>query len=144
MGTVNRGDKMKKILIIPPDGNGSKGDEAMVRGAIELYYGSGDIKLLTPREALWKECILELSSFFEEEYCSLEELKNYAYDDESKLVIIGADLMDGLFFGETIECRLDAAQAAVDKGADVEIISCSFRDCVNEEIIARIKKQEGK
>ena len=57
---------MEKIFIIPPDGNGSKGDEAMVRGALELYSGLGEIALLTPREQLWKEWVVDKGDQFEE------------------------------------------------------------------------------
>ena len=128
---------MEKIFIIPPDGNGSKGDEAMVRGALELYSGLGKIALLTPREQLWKEWIVDKGDQFEEYIVPLEEMPNFIRE-KCRLVIIGADLMDGLFDSPVIQQRLETARRAIELGGCSEVISCSFRDNVNDEIIKKI------
>ena len=128
---------MERIFIIPPDGNGSKGDEAMVRGALELYSGIGEVTLLTPREQLWKEWIVDKNQQFDEHYVALEKMPDYI-EEKCRLVIIGADLMDGLFDSPVIQQRLETAQKVISLGGSAEVISCSFRDHVNEEIIKKV------
>lgn len=133
-----RKKKMKNVIIIPPDGTGSKGDEAMVRGALNLYYGSGNIVVFTPRKQLWKEWIIDKSNLFQEKYVPLEKISD-EIDEPCRLVVIGADLMDGIFDSQSVLYRLNAAEKVIALGGEAEVISCSFRDDVNSEILDKIK-----
>ena len=62
----------KKVIVIPPDGVGSKGDEAMIRGVLNLFQGKR-IELFTQRNELWEGWIIDRNGEFGESY---RELRN--------------------------------------------------------------------
>lgn len=125
-----------EITLIPSDAVGSKGDEAMIRGALNLFEGK-KIRMLTPRRELWKGWLIDRNRDFEEEYVPLEDLKN-EIRKPTHLVVIGADIMDGLYGSLDAITRLEAAERVIDMGGRADVFSCSFRTGVSEEIIKKI------
>lgn len=131
-------DINKKVVIIPPDGVGSKGDEAMVRGALNLFYGC-KITLLTQRDELWTGYLVDRISEFNEINVSLPQMAD-AITESVLLVIIGADVMDGLYGHEDVINRLKAAERAIELGGKAVVISSSFRANANPIVIEKIKR----
>ena len=128
--------KFDEITVIPSDAVGSKGDEAMLRGMLNLFNGK-KIRMLTPRRELWKGWLIDRNEDYTEQYVELEELKN-TIKKPTHLVIIGADIMDGLYGSRDTMTRLEAAERVIDLGGRVDIFSCSFRMEVSEDIIRKI------
>lgn len=129
-------EKFDEITLIPSDAVGSKGDEAMIRGALNLFDGK-KIHMLTPRRQLWKGWLIDRNNIYTEEYAPLQDLKRFI-KQPTHLVIIGADIMDGLYGNEDALTRLDAAEHVIDMGGRADVFSCSFRAEVSEEIVQKI------
>lgn len=126
-----------EVTIIPPDAVGSKGDEAMLRGALNLFAGS-KIRVLSPRRELWKGWLVDKNELFSEEFVPLEELARFI-TQPTHLIIIGGDVMDGIFSTKETLCRLAAAERVIQLGGRADVFSCSFRTGVAEEILEKIK-----
>lgn len=134
MNSIN----FEEVVIIPPDAVGSKGDEAIIRGVLNLFSDK-KIKVLTPRREIWKGWILDRNFTYQEEYVLLEELKNQFFE-ATHLVILGADVMDG-FYGEGDSlCRLEAAKKVLDLGGRVDVFSASFRANASKAVVDKIKE----
>ncbi|MDO5156767.1 MAG: Coenzyme F420 hydrogenase/dehydrogenase, beta subunit C-terminal domain [Eubacteriales bacterium] len=126
----------KNVIIVPSDGVGSKGDEAMIRGALNLLKGA-NITLFTPRDEQWKGWIVDRTDEFAERYVPLEQLTE-SITEPVHMVIIGADIMDGLYGDENGLYRLKAAEKVIDMGGIVDVFSCSFREHASIEILKQI------
>lgn len=128
--------KKRSTLIITPDGYGSKGDEALIRGVLNIInpYSS---KLITQRKDLWTNHLDDLKEKILEEYYELKDFSK-SIVGEDRLIILGADVMDGTHGIESSICRLEAAKKMAEKKGQVYIF-CSFRKTASEEIINYIK-----
>jgi len=125
-----------KVIVLVPDGAGSKGDEAMIRGIFNLFSGK-KIELFTPRNELWKGWIIDRGKEFEESYYELDDIINVV-NEPVHMVIIGADVMDGLYGKEDTLRRLNIAEKVINCGGRVDVFSCSFRANVELEILEKI------
>ena len=141
MGEVDMYDNKTydKIVVIPPDGYGSRGDEAMVRGLLNMFSPNVDVTLLTPRKEIWKECILEKSISFKEKVVPLADLKEHI-KESCLLIIIGADVMDGIFGEDQTLFRLEAAEVNGKLGGHSIVNSCSFRSDASTRVVEKIKQ----
>ena len=125
-----------KYLVIAPDGPGSKGDEAMLTGCLSLL-GGDHVALITPRNAFWKDVLVGRTCLFDELYIPLEEIADQI-TFPLKLVVVGADTLDGSCGLEASLCRLRAVQAAVDAGGEAWVF-CSMRSDVPPEICQTLR-----
>ncbi len=123
-------------LIVTPDGFGSKGDEAMIKGVINVLGNDSKIKLLTVRKNTWLDKLNVKSNNISEEVVKLSNFDNYE-PLEKKLIILGADLIDGTCGLEESLARLDLAIKFANSDKPVYIY-CSFRSDVNQRIIDKI------
>ncbi len=126
-----------RTVIIPSDGVGSKGDEAMLRGALNFLEGMEDIEVWNPREECWKEWLVDRNQDFKERIVPLEKLAD-AITEPCHLFVIGADIMDGLFGVENTMARLNAIRKNINLGGSAEVFSCSFREDAQQDIIEKI------
>ena len=129
-------DYYEKVIVIPSDAVGSKGDEAMVRGVLNLFQGR-KIELYTQRNELWKGWLIDRNGEFEESYYELKDMADTIHEPV-QMVIIGADIMDGLFGKEDTLTRINIAEKVIDEGGRVDVFSCSFRSNANLDILEKI------
>lgn len=128
------------VLIISPAGSGSKGDEAMMRGALNLLVGES-VCILNPQQRSWTEELTDLAGTFTElpytpEYLSEE------FCQGSVLFVVGADVIDGSVGLDNSLLVLDALQVAHESNR-LAVTFFSFRSDPAPEIIAKIKSLES-
>lgn len=123
-------------LVLLPDGSGSIGDEAMLRGVLQMLP-SGTATLLNPdHDRAYTGKLSDLAGKYYEVYLSISDLESLFLEGQT-LLIIGADVMDGSCRIQDSLLRLKAAEYALLSGAHVHVF-CSFRSCVHQEIINKI------
>ena len=128
--------------MITPDSAGSKGDEALIRGALSVFNGANITLLTTDRNDLsWKSELLDICNTFQEEIVEFEDISS-AIRGPTNLVIIGADVIDGTCGILPSISRLDAVSKNNELGGRTDIF-CSFRPDVNLEIAEKIKDVSG-
>jgi glycosyltransferase involved in cell wall biosynthesis/SAM-dependent methyltransferase len=125
----------RSTLIFPPAGAGSKGDEAMIRGALRLF-NSEDVTIINPEYRSWK-AELENTCDFNEIYYN-DEIFNDLVNSATIVVFVGADVLDGSAGVQGSIVRLDAMAASVKAGAQVYAFF-SYRSDVDSEIVSRIQ-----
>jgi len=125
-------------LIVTPDGFGSKGDEAMIKGVIKILGDSKKIKLLTVRKKTWLNEIHISNKNISEEVLKISNFKMYE-PREKKLIILGADLIDGTCGIEESISRLELAEIFANDNKPVYIY-CSFRSDVDPIIVKKINQ----
>lgn len=113
-----------KYVIITPDGVGSKGDEAMISGCLNLLRGERAL-LITPNRKLWKDRLLGHTHLFEEEYVPLS-LMPELFVTPKQLIVIGADTLDGSCGYDSAHWRLETIKAVVRSGGSATVF-CSLR-----------------
>ena len=123
-------------IIIPPDGFGSKGDEAMIYGALNLIDTGKKVKILTPRTAGWQNRVKMPGCFYEEITCDTASMKHQVKDTKIG-IIVGADIIDGTQETSAALARFDVAEKIVKNGGECYIF-CSFRKGVDNKIIEKI------
>ena len=128
--------RQNEFVVLTPDGFGGKGDEAMIGGALAILAGK-KVKLVTQRKELWSNKVSFNYSNYEEVYYKLDDFKK-SIGSSKKMVIIGADLIDGTQGVESSLCRLEAAKEITDNGGYCYIF-CSFRSDVDHQILKYIK-----
>ena len=128
--------KHYKYLIVTPDGYGSKGDEAMLRGALN-FVEPYNTKIVTQRSDLWINHINNLKSLYTEKYYELEDFVE-SVENEQVAIILGADLIDGTQDISSSLSRLRLAEKVANNGGTCHIF-CSFRSDTSKEIIRVIK-----
>ena len=125
-----------RILIVPPASPGSKGDEGMVRGALELLSGLTHVVILNPDSSpQWADVLRGYN--FQELRDAVYNLK-VEFNEHDILLILGADVIDGTCGLQPSVARLDLARYALSAGAKV-IIACSFRSNVDVSILEKIR-----
>ena len=129
-------NKKYKYLVFTPDGYGSKGDEAMIRGVLN-FVEPNITKIITQRKELWSDKLNMIKNLYDEEFYELKEFEN-AVTNEKIAFILGADLIDGTQEVNASISRLKAARKIAENGGVCHIF-CSFRKDVSPEIIKFIK-----
>ena len=129
------------ITIIPPDTAGSKGDEAVIRGALNVFKGLS-ITLMTPgnKELSWKTELPDRAGEFDEVTIS-KDGNNVKMDDPCTLVIPGTDVIDGTGLKSSSLLRLKLVAENSMLGGKTAVFM-SFRKNVDKEIIEIIKRIE--
>lgn len=130
-----------KYTVLVPDGAGSKGDEALIRGCLNVLNGD-NITILNPRSALWSDKLLDRNLDFMEKYEPLETLSN-AINDKTTLIVLGTDVIDGTQGLESSLRRLETVEKAIELGGKAYVF-CSFRSDAPKDIINKIKSLNGK
>lgn len=126
-----------KFWVVLPDGTGSLGDEAMVRGVLRVL-GNDDITVVSPDlMRQWSDRILDVSCDFSEVSVPLVNMKD-VITCGSTMLMIGADVLDGTCGIESSLYRLDCASKCIELGGKVHAF-CSFRSDVDDKIISSIK-----
>lgn len=125
-----------KFVIIPPAGSGSKGDEGMMRGIINILTNA-EIIILNPQDRSWLAEIADAGMSLKEERLDLEALQSYVKDG-AYLIVVGADVIDGSAgIAGSLE-RLNAIEVALKEGG-TSYSFFSFRSDTDTEIIERLK-----
>ncbi len=123
-------------LIVVPDGTGSKGDEAMIAGCLNLLHGMKAF-LITPNQKLWSDVLIGYTHLFDEAFVPTEQLPTL-FDKPRKLIVIGADTMDGSCGYEEAYWRCEAVKAAVEHGGEA-VVFCSIRSDMEERLVQEWK-----
>ncbi|MDR6953021.1 GT2 family glycosyltransferase [Ancylobacter sp. 3268] len=132
-----------RIILVPPASPGSKGDEGMLRGALELFRHHAVVIVNPGPECLWLDR-LALAS----EGSSVSEAPGPIRDFSGQLrpndvlFLLGADIIDGTCGLEPSFERLDLVTEALLHGLPV-FVSCSFRSRVASEILERLRLMPG-
>ena len=124
-------------IVIAPDGFGSKGDEAVIEGALKLISPLS-VKIINPREDLWINHNNYVYLKCNEVQCELSEFKN-AIEKETKLFVLGTDILDGTHEKEIALARLEAAKKMADLGGK-SYVFCSFRSDADQDVVRYIRK----
>lgn len=130
--TQREPDNRVRFAVIPPDGYGSKGDEAMISGLLNLLQGEKTL-LLTQNYKQWSDILLGRTYLFDECVVALEKMPEQLPDVEW-LAVIGADTLDGSCGYEAAYWRLQTIKTAVSRGIRV-VVFCSIRSCMEERIV---------
>lgn len=132
--------KNTKYWIMMPDGNGSLGDEAMLRGLLDILKYD-NVTLLNPDyNRSWKGKLPDLFDMYEEVFVR-DGKAPVAFTPNETLLIMGADVIDGTCGLDESLMRLEIAAQAIDAGEEVHVF-CSFRTGVDERILNKIKELE--
>lgn len=125
-----------KIILLPPAGSGSKGDEAMILGVMSLLRNANLI-IFNPQERSWRsEIATDEFDFMEESYSvdRLIELVKEGFD----LLVIGADVIDGPCGVSSSLLLIEAMRTAIDTGGSVYAFF-SFKSDPEPDIIEALK-----
>ncbi|SFW26856.1 Glycosyltransferase involved in cell wall bisynthesis [Nitrosovibrio sp. Nv17] len=130
--------RAKRYVIAAPSNPGSKGDEGMMRGCLNLLASATDVVILTLESSpLWSDTVRT------EQFCLFKE-QTGPYPDfygslthNDVLLILGADVIDGTCGTDASLQRVDLIRAALTAGAAVHVF-CSFRSSVDPAIIDRL------
>lgn len=121
-------------LIFPPAGSGSKGDEAMIRGALRLF-STEDVVVINPEQRSWTGELDDICDF-REIYYEPNEFPRLV-DNRTVAVFVGADVIDGSAGIQGSLMRLEAMETALKAGAIVYVFF-SYRSDVDREIVSRL------
>ncbi len=128
-----------KYYVIAPDSSGSKGDEALMRGVLNVLSGADITVLTTPNTYYtWKTELLDRCIEFEEKNVPFDCISE-GIDGAGTLVVVGADVLDGTCGVIPAMSRLCAMNKMRKMGGRV-YATCSFRSDVEQEIIDKIKE----
>lgn len=130
----------RRIILVPPATPGSKGDEGMVRGALELFRSSVVVILNASPECLWIEKLGLASDERQRVSDAAGPIRDFAqYLEANDLVFfLGADVIDGTCGLEPSLERIELMASALARGAPV-YVSCSFRSVVASEILEPLR-----
>lgn len=133
-------DDVPRFVVVAPASPGSKGDEGMIRGALNVLYGAQIVILNPDPVPSW----LEVLNRDGEDRPLVKEVAGPLLDYADQLspqdvvIVLGADVIDGTCGVEPSVRRLKLVGAALASGARAYVF-CSFRSRVDEEIIQHIK-----
>jgi|GEM_PF-2331899 len=136
--------RVKRVIVVPPDGPGSKGDEGMLRGALELFR-SFPIMILNPRpDESWIGYLQPNRPVLERLSEAGGALPSFAprLEDGDLLFVIGADVIDGTCGIEPAIEQLDLMAAALARRVPVYVHS-SFRSSVETRILDDLAFLQG-
>lgn len=134
--------KIQRILVIAPAAPGSKGDEGMMRGVLDIFDNIPiailGIQTDTLNESNWvgeladpRVSFLHVSKF----NSNLDNL----FQPGDLLMVVGADVIDGTCGIQPAMIRLVAIEAATERAIPV-YVTCSFRSDVDSKILQQINK----
>lgn len=127
-----------KYYVIAPDSSGSKGDEAMVRGVLNILHGQEIVILTTPNPSYaWQAELLDRCGEFEEIMVPFNDISRGILS-KGTLIVLGADVLDGTCGIDPAMSRLYAMKKMNELGGEVYAF-CSFRSNVQPEILRMIK-----
>ena len=132
---------VQRFIIAPPSSPGSKGDEGMVRGLLEVLKNDPIVLLNPEHQPRWTESLDEAAErqySFEEVIGCFSESKQRIKNNDA-VFILGADVIDGTCGLEPSMQRLELAEFALGRGAQV-LVFCSFRSNVDERILEMIHR----
>ena len=122
-----------KYIVVASDGSGSKGDEGMLRGLLSLL-DLDNILLISPNTIYpCTDSLLDLKGKIDE-VCVSHERISEIIKLKSRLVIVGADVIDGTCGVEYSLSRIRAMKKMLSLGGEVFCFS-SFRSNVASKII---------
>lgn len=134
-------ERKYKYVVIAPDGSGGKGDEAMLRGVLQLL-NYDDVLLVTPNTRFpCADALLDIKDKIEEAYVREDEIEKVV-SMAINLIVVGADVIDGTCGVEYSLSRLKAMQKMIDVGGRAYCF-CSFRSNVDKEIVQLIKELDS-
>ena len=129
--------KAGAIAVLAPSDPGSKGDEALLRGLISALH-LGDFVLLNPGRRLWSEAVPDCANCFREICMPLEKMPSL-FTEQAKLIVLGADTVDGSCGLDSSLPRLETVERALQMGGEAYVF-CSFRSTVASQVVERIKQ----
>ncbi|WP_236953134.1 glycosyltransferase [Ketogulonicigenium vulgare] len=132
---------IKRVCLVPPADPGSKGDEGMVRGALDLFDTLPIVIIGPDGDGDWA-ADLALSPEDAGRITWLAQPIAASHDifrDGDLLFVVGADVLDGTCGMMPAKYRLDLMQTAEQAGVPV-YAHCSFRSDVAPEILAQIDR----
>lgn len=132
--------KLRDAIIICPDGHGCKGDESLIRGAIELLKNK-KIKLVNPTRDYWKDSLSIDGVDILEEHYDLEFISE-CVKKEKIMFIIGNELFNKNNANSTL-AKLEVASKIVKNGGICHVFSY-FNEKANKNLINYIKKIDSR
>ncbi len=145
---TNNGQQNRSILILPPGGFGSIGDEAMITGIIDYFKDKGVTKIGLVSCSLcpgWKDFKIESNNLKIVHYTLSNSWKQWfeltklasTYD---QFYCLGADVMDGKYSEYRSARRLQCAALAKQTGTDTAILGFSFNEEPMPKVIEAFQK----
>lgn len=134
-------EKTYDFTIVTPDGYGSYGDEALLRGALDLI-DSKSVKIVTERKELFTDKLKELPEGIVEEYVPICDLEKVVIKTKN-LIILGADILDGTYAIENSITRLKVANRIATKGGN-SYVFFSFKSNAAKEVLDYIDTMSDK
>jgi coenzyme F420-reducing hydrogenase beta subunit len=122
-GGISDGETV--FTVIAPDGAGSKGDEAMLRGLLRVLNYRKVNMITTDALRPWKKELTDCSKVFDEAYVSLDRLES-GVASPGVLLVAGADIIYGSCGLEPSLKRLEAVRRLLDLGGKAYVFF-SFR-----------------
>lgn len=114
----------QKLVVLPPAGSGSKGDEGIIRGLLALFHDAR-IVLLNPGIRPWTSDILDMAEQFEELPYTLDTLRAHLGAGYI-LLVLGTDVLDGSYGFQALRPQFEALQVAGQTDSQVAVFF-SFR-----------------
>lgn len=131
---------VERIILVPPAGPGSRGDEGMLRGALALIEGV-PVTVINPEPGTtWLPLLQEGGrdpEMLAEVACPIRDFRDQLRPDDL-VFLIGADVVDGT-------CGLDPAMARIELMAEAvslglpTLVTCSFRSIVHPTILQSLR-----
>lgn len=133
-----------RFLLVAPASPGSKGDEGMMRGALNVLAGSPVVILNPDLSPLWLDELNRAESPSSLVTEVTGELSSYIdrITPSDIVIVLGADVIDGSCGTEPSISRLSLVLAALNIEARA-FIFCSFRSNVDFKIIEAIEESRG-
>ncbi|MCB4768721.1 glycosyltransferase [Ancylobacter sp. Lp-2] len=128
-----------RIILVPPATPGSKGDDGMLRGVIELFRDRPVVIANLSADCRWLDW-LDLPAGYGHVSEAPGPFQGYGerLEPGDVLLVLGADVVDGSCGLESSFERLDLVGEAVARGHGV-FVFCSFRSRVAPEILERLR-----
>lgn len=132
-----------KYYVVAPDSSGSKGDEALMRGVLNVLIGA-DITILTTPSYYntWQTELLDRCQEFSEKIVPFENIAE-GITEKGTLIVVGADVMDGTCGVTPALSRVKAIEKIINMNGSAYVF-CSFRQDVDLQILQAINSIEGK
>lgn len=132
-----------KYYVIAPDSSGGKGDEAMMRGVLNILHGADITVLTTPSSYYtWGTELLDRCGEFDERIVPFEDICA-GISGKGTLIVVGADVLDGTCGVTPAISRICAIKKMLRLGGEVYAL-CSFRSDVDVQIVQKIKEAGDK
>ncbi len=131
--SVSKGE----ALVIPPDGKGSVGDEAMMAVVREVLSGDAKLVALLPRRSASSFDGYPHSSYLSE--CREHHFKTLL-NSCGCILVIGADIMDGKYSYVDSVLRLRLVDFAARRGKDARVLGFSFNASPHPVVLDELRR----